>query len=471
MRAAADDLRGKRVTVMGLGVLGGGVGVARYLATQGALVTVTDQRSESELADSIAQLADLPMTYHLGEHDDRDFTLERTDIVVRNPGVRRDSKYLTIARADGVAIEMEMSLFFRACAARVIGVTGTKGKTTVTALIGKMLREWRADSFVAGNMGISALEGLARIDPTTPVAIELSSWQLEAMDEHRLGPHVAVITNFSEDHLDRYKDYEDYVETKRSIAHHLESNDVVVFNNDDVDVRKVQHQTLARALPFGSFPPDGDGAWIEPDRLISRFGGQLIAYPLPKQLSLSGEHGRLNALAAIAACQAYGVPEHAIGRGLESFMGVENRLEDVGTINGVRYINDTSATAPVATVSALRLLAARPGNVILITGGADKQSDMTQFLDVVATHAAHVVLLPGSATDKVQGGLRSRGFEPGSPVTSMSEAVARATVYATAGDVVILSPGLASFGLFRNEFDRGEQFRQAVRTIAAEVDT
>jgi UDP-N-acetylmuramoylalanine--D-glutamate ligase len=375
-----------------------------------------------------------------------------------------------MARANGVAIEMEMSLFFRACPARAIGVTGTKGKTTVTALIGQMLREWRTDSFIAGNMGISALEGLARIDRTTPVAIELSSWQLEAMDEHRLGPHVAVITNFSEDHLDRYNGYEDYVETKRSIAHHLDATDVVVFNNDDVHVRKVRHQTSAMLFPFGSSPPIGDGAWIERDRLISRFRGQMIEFPLPGQLSLSGEHGRLNALAAIAACHAYGVPVDAIARGLNSFRGVENRLEDVGTVNGVRYINDTSATAPVATVSALRLLSTLPGKVILITGGADKQSDMTQFLDEVATHVAQVVLLPGSATEKVQSGLRDRGFESGPPVTSMNDAVRQATGQATAGDVVILSPGLASFGLFRNEFDRGDQFRQAVRTIAAEVD-
>lgn len=470
MSTGAEYLSGKRVTVMGLGVLGGGVGVARYLVEHGALVTVTDQRSDAELQSSIAQLADLPITYRLGAHDDRDFTAGRADIVVRNPGVRRDSRYLEIARAGGVAIEMEMSLFFRACPAPIIGVTGTKGKTTVTALIGRMLVEARPDSFIAGNMGISALEGLSRLEPATPVVIELSSWQLESLDEHRLGPHVAVITNFSEDHLDRYHGYEDYVQTKRSIAHHLGPDDVVVYNNDDSDVRRVREQTRGVAVPFGLSLQVGDGAWIDGNRIVSRFQGTSIELPLPTQLSLSGAHGRMNALAAIAACHAYGLPKKAIARGLTGFSGVEHRVEDIATVNGVRYINDTSATAPIATVSALRLLAGLPGKVVLITGGADKQSDLTELLDEIAAKTANTVLLPGSATEKVRAGLIARGLIPGEIVGSMDEAVRIATLGTAPGDIVILSPGLASFGLFRNEFDRGAQFRQAVRKLEAEAD-
>ncbi|MEJ7838777.1 MAG: UDP-N-acetylmuramoyl-L-alanine--D-glutamate ligase [Thermomicrobiales bacterium] len=452
---------GVRATIMGLGVLGGGVGVARYLAERGATVTVTDQRIEADLAESISQLSELDITYHLGDHDDRDFMIEGADLVVRNPGVRRDSRYLRLARESGVSVEMEMSLFFRACPSRIIGVTGTKGKTTVTALIGQILTSWNASSFIAGNMGISALEGLSRLVPETPVAIELSSWQLESLDEHHLGPHVSVITNFSEDHLDRYDGFEDYVETKRSIAHHQKADGVAVFNGDDVHVRRVADQTQAVPMSFGALERAGNSAWSSEASLYSRFNDETLEFPLPEQISLRGPHGRLNALAAIAACHAYGVPEHAISSGLMAFFGVENRLEDLGTVRGVYFINDTSATAPIATVSALNLLRERPGHVFLISGGADKKSDLTEFLDVLAEKATAIVLLPGSATESVTAGLEARGVIVGPIARSMEEAVGRAFEHAKAGDTVILSPGLASFGLFRNEFDRGTQFRAA----------
>ncbi|MGN6031170.1 MAG: Mur ligase family protein, partial [Thermomicrobiales bacterium] len=199
----ASYVAGKRVTVMGLGILGGGVGVARYLATHGAHVTVTDMRDEASLQESIHQLQDLPVAYHLGGHDLADFTSAGADIVVRNPGVRPDSEYLVAARNDGVGVEMEMSLFFRACPAPILGVTGTKGKTSVSTLCGHILKSWKPETLLAGNMGISALAQVDRLTATTPVVIELSSFQLEALDENRLGPHVAVITNISEDHLDR----------------------------------------------------------------------------------------------------------------------------------------------------------------------------------------------------------------------------------------------------------------------------
>lgn len=459
----ADDFRGVRATVMGLGVLGGGTGVARFLAERGALVTVTDMRPEADLVESMTLLSDLDITYHLGGHDDRDFTSAGADMVVRNPGVRRDSRYLAMARADGVRVEMEMSLFFRACPAPIIGVTGTKGKTTVTSLIGEMLRAWDDTAFVAGNMGISALAGVSRLTRSTPVAIELSSWQIESLLEHRLSPHVAVFTNFFEDHLDRYDGFEDYVETKRGMAHAQSANDVVVYNIDDEHVRRVAGQTVARQLAFGT----GEGAhvWNDADGLRVRWAGRELDLPLPGQLSLQGAHGQSNALASIAACVAYGVPDSAIRQGLERFPGVENRLEELGSVNGVTFINDTSATAPIATIVALRLLQEQGRRVHLISGGADKQSDLREMIATILECAASAVLLPGSATEVIAGALRSGNVDPGPIAHSMGEAVDRAFSGAHPGDVVLLSPGFASFGLFRNEFDRGQQFKAAFARI------
>ncbi len=461
--ATPDDLRGKRVTLVGLGVLGGGVGVARYLVAQGAHVTVTDMRDASELAGSMQDLAGLPVTYHLGGHDIRDFLPDGADIIVRNPGVPRNSQYLRAAREHGVPIEMEMSLFFRACRARTIGVTGTKGKTTVSTLIGEMLTGWNPGSVVAGNMGISALAALDRIVPETPVVIELSSWQLEAMDEHGLGPTVAVLTNIHEDHLTAYDGYEDYARTKRSIGRHLGPDDVMVYNADQVDTRMVDGETRARLLPFGIAAPDGDGAWVEGDTLRVRWEGAEHTFERPRQLSLAGPTGAANALAAISAAIARGVPDAVIATALTAFKGVPNRLERVASGNGVTFVNDTSATAPVAAAATIRLLAERDGALVVIAGGADKASDFSPMAAAIAETGVPLVLLDGSGTDRLRERLRELGVDPGPAFGSLEGAFEAALAIQTRPLTVVLTPGCASFGMFRNEFDRGEQFRLLAR--------
>jgi UDP-N-acetylmuramoylalanine--D-glutamate ligase len=461
--AIADDLRGKRVTLVGLGVLGGGVGVARYLASQGAHVTVTDMRDASELADSMQALTGLPVTFHLGGHDISDFLPEGADIIVRNPGVPRNSQYLRAAREHGVPIEMEMSLFFRACPAPAIGVTGTKGKTTVATLIGEMLTRWKPESVVAGNMGITALGALGRIDSGTPVVIELSSWQLEAMDEHGLGPAIAVLTNIHEDHLTAYDGFEDYAQTKRSIGRHLGPDDVMVYNADQADTRKVAQETLGRLLPLGTSEPDGDGAWVEGDTLRVRWEGVERAFDRPGQLALAGPTGAANALAAIAAAVARGVPDAVIEEALAAFAGVPNRLERVVSCDGVTFINDTSATAPVAAAATIRLLANFGESLVVLAGGADKASDFSPMAEAIAETGVPLVLLDGSGTPRLRERLRERGVDPGPAFGSLAGAFEAALAIEDRPLTVALSPGCASFGMFRNEFDRGEQFRQLAR--------
>lgn len=461
--AMADGLRGKRVTLVGLGVLGGGVGVARWLAGQGAHVTVTDMRDATQLAGSMQELARLPVTFHLGGHDVSDFLPEGADIVVRNPGVPRDSQYIRAAREHGVPIEMEMSLFFRACPAPAIGVTGTKGKTTVSTLIGEMLTRWDPGSVIAGNMGISALAALERIGPETPVVIELSSWQLEAMDEHGLGPAIAVLTNIHEDHLTAYDGFEDYAQTKRSIGRHLGPGDVMIYNADQPDTRKVAGETRARLLPFGSAAPDGDGAWVEGDTLRVRWEGVEHVFDRPEQLSLAGPTGAANALAAIAAAVARGVSDDVIAATLIAFEGVPNRLERVISCGGVTFINDTSATAPVAAAATIRLMAGRGEALVVIAGGADKASDFSPMAEAIAETGVPLVLLDGSGTARLRERLRERGVDPGPAFGSMAGAFEAALAIADRPLTVALSPGCASFGMFLNEFDRGEQFRRLAR--------
>lgn len=460
--AQADDLQGKRVTVVGLGTLGGGVGVARYAAQQGARVTVTDMRDAEALAESVQALEGLPITYHLGGHDIQDFLPGGADIVVRNPGVPRDSGFLQAARDHGVPIEMEMSLFFRACPAPVIGVTGTKGKTTVSTLIGDMLREWNPTSVVAGNMGISALAALDHITPSTPVVIELSSWQLEALDEHRMGPSIALLTNIYEDHLTHYEGFEDYASTKRSIGRHLTAHDVLVYNADQGDTRKVTGISSGRLMPFSSNAADGAGAWLGANEILVRWEDSLYRYDLPTQLALSGAAGRSNALAAVAAATVRGVPHDDIEQALHGFDGVPNRLEIVATCDGITFINDTSATAPVAAATTMRLLQERTDQLTIIAGGADKASDFQPLADAVADTSARLVLLDGTGTQRLRERLEQRGIDAPVPFGSLAEAFESALDTMRGAGVIALSPGCASFGMFRNEFDRGEQFRQLV---------
>lgn len=466
--AHPTDLAGKRITVMGLGVLGGGVGVAAYLARHDARVTVTDMRDEHSLATSVEELRSLPITFHLGGHDLEDFRAERADIVVRNPGVPMSSPYLQAARDEGVGIEMEMSLFFRFCPAPILGVTGTKGKTTVSALIGEILHRWKPDTLLAGNMGISALLDLDRLDQSTPVAIELSSFQIEALNDHRLSPHVAVLTNISEDHLDRYRDFDHYAGTKLDIVRPMGPHDVVVYNVEDSVVRNVEQRTQARLFPFGLHDSGGDGAWRAGDRLLIRDGVGESTFTPSAVLSLSGDHGAMNTLAAIGAAHAYGTPDWAIERGLESFRGVPNRLEDVGTSKGIRFVNDTSATAPAAAIAGIRVLAPRARTLHLIAGGADKRTDLAPLANAILASRARVYLLEGSATPRLAAALGERSVTVAGTFASMAEAVDQAADAATTGDIVALSPGCASFGMFRNEFDRGEQFRHAVRQLGLE---
>lgn len=465
-----NHFTGKRVTVMGLGVLGGGVGVARYLAEHGAIVTVTDGKDEDALRASLDQLAGLPITFHLGGHDPHDFSAAGADIVVRNPGVPRRSPYLQAARADGVAVEMEMSIFFRGCPAPILGVTGTKGKTTVSTLIGEMLRHWKPETLLAGNMGISALSELDRVGPETPVVLELSSWQLEALDEHRLGPHVAVLTNISEDHLNQYDGYEDYARTKRTIGHHLGPGDFVVFNACQADTLRIAEETRAALVPFGDPTRPGDVVWTAGDVIHARWRSVEWSWPRPDHLSLAGDAGAANAAAATAAALAYGAPPAAIAAGLRSFAGVPNRLETVGVVNGVTYINDTSATAPAAAMATIQMLAARANRLHLIAGGADKRSNLAPLAAAIAASGASVSLLDGSATPCLCELLAEGGVPCQGPFPSMSRAFAAANREAAEGDYVVLSPGCASFGIFRNEFERGEQFRAEVRRLAAAVD-
>jgi len=485
------DLRGKRALVMGLGIHGGGLGVARFLADQGALVTVTDLRGPEQLQSSIDALADLPITYVLGQHRDEDFGT--ADLVIRNPGVPRESRYLRIARAAGAAIEMEMTLFFRLCPGPILGITGTKGKTTTTLLAAAMLREQYPDTVVAGNLRVSALEALPRITAGTPVVLELSSWQLEGLGEAKLSPQYACITNISPDHLDRYGSMEAYAEAKKQILAHQRPGDLVVLNYDD----QVQYGWAANAPGAIVWFAQRQEEYDLQDRPVMIYGETGILWldaslphdqPMPvervieiEDIRLPGQHNRANVAAAAALAKSFGVSNAHIRSAIGRFIGVEHRLEFVREIDGVRYINDTAATAPEAAIAALRSFG-QP--IVLIAGGADKNLPFDDLAHEIVSQAKAVVLLEGSATPRLiealaQADDRQQRIDDSSqlpiidrrsaivgPFDNFEQAIRAASDLAAPGDIVLLSPGCASFGMFRNEFHRGEEFRRIVRELA-----
>jgi UDP-N-acetylmuramoylalanine--D-glutamate ligase len=471
-------IRGKRALLIGLGQHEGGTGVVRYLARAGADVTVTDRRDAAALDAAIRSLDGLAVRYLLGGHEGvavRDY-----DLVVRNPAVPSDAPLLRAARAAGIPVEMEMTLFLAACPAPVIGVTGTKGKTTTALWIGHVLRQWKPETVIAGNMGVSALDALPRITPQTPVVLELSSFQLEATGERGLSPHIAVFTNLSGDHLDRYPTLDAYGEAKWAIAAHQTERDTLIVPawqfpgaSDDPGLAFITRRVAssrAAVMPFGALPPVGGyprGSWWIADADTFLWSDGNRSYPLGRgaDLALPGAHNRINACAVAAAALAYGAPVDAVRAGLPTFRGAPHRYEDLGVIDGVRYINDTAATAPAAAVAALQTT---PGPVVLLAGGSDKGLDFAALADAMLTAKA-IILFDGRVPTPLAAMLAARGFSGPviGPVRSMDAAMGAAVEHADPGDTVLLSPGAASFGVFENEFDRGNQFRAAVARLRA----
>lgn len=469
-------LKGKRALVMGLGVHGGGVGVARFLALQGADVTVTDLRTPEDLRTSIEALDGLPIRFVLGEHRDDDF--RRAEIVVRNPAVPPTSRYLQIAREAGAIVETEMTLFFRLCPGPILGVTGTKGKTTTTLLLGAMLRERFPDTVVAGNLRISALDQLPLIGAATPVALELSSFALEGLGEAGLSPKIACITTIAPDHLDRHGTMEAYIRAKEQIWRHQHPGDTVVLNADSPVMREMAvvaqrpHDVVWFAGAEGAETRDLEnkrGAFWRGDELIwrdqSAEGGMTHTVICTRDdVRLPGAHNLANIAAAAAAACAFGVAPERIRHAVRTFTGVEHRLEFVRELDGVRYINDTAATAPEAAIAALRVFNAP---IVLIAGGADKNLPFEAFALEIARRVKAVILLQGTATPKLLGALHAicADIDILGPYDDFEQALNTARHIAASGDIVLLSPGCASFGMFRNEFHRGETFRRIVQSF------
>lgn len=464
------DLKNKRVTVMGIGVHGGGIGTIKFLVKEGAEVCATDLRDEKALKSALEQLKDLPIQYPqgksvrfvLGKHEKEDFI--NADLIVKNPAVPLSSPWLAIARENGVIISSDIGLFVERNPAFTIGITGTKGKSTTASLIAHILKTAGLDVFLAGNIRRSVLDILSDINKDSVVVLELSSWQLEDLEGYNWSPKVAVFLNLLPDHLNRYASMEEYGQAKKRIFKFQTENDFLVANLEDEYVKRSAEETKSRIIFFTKTE-------IEESFLPGEPSSRSFA-------SLPGEHNARNIAAALAAIEALishkdspanNISTEIIKKALTTFKPPEGRLEESGLFDGIRYINDTAATTPEAVCAALNSFPRE--KIILIAGGENKGLSYKLLSEEIATGGEpgrtkgikFLVLLDGSASYKIAEELRAvkwGNFKEG--FTSMQEAVNEAKVHAERGDIVLLSPGAASFNLFAHEFDRGNQFKESI---------
>jgi UDP-N-acetylmuramoylalanine--D-glutamate ligase len=426
-----SQFKNKKVLVMGLGLNGGGVGVAKFFYKQGAKVLVTDLKTKEQLKDSLQKLKGLKIEYALGGHKEEDF--KNADLIIKNPDVPNSSPYLEVARKHGVQIETDVTLFFKLSGAFIIGVTGTKGKSTTASLIFHLLKTKYHNVFLAGNIGVSPLEILPKIKKGDYVVLELSSFELENLKQ---SPDIAVITNVFPDHLNRYANMQEYVEAKKAIFKYQNKNDYLLLNKEDVGLKEFVKEIKAKVIYYSKENLNFEG------------------------FKLFGDHNKYNLAAAVEVARLVKVPENYIVKALKTF----NRQEFVRTVDGVKYFNDTTATMPESAIVAMEAFSGSFPNakLIFICGGQNKGLEFLEMADKIKKYVDILIMLPGTASDKIKESLQNYEFID---VFSMEEAVKKAKENAKRGDVVVLSPGAASFNLFKNEFDRGNQFVKFVKKL------
>lgn len=457
---SVQDLRGRRSVVLGLAR--SGVAAARFLADAGAVVAVYDRRPATELSEAVAALGGRPVRLSLDvDPPEATALLEHADLLVTSPSVSARfpttdpwlREALRAAEARGAEVISEVGLFLRLTAARVLGVTGTKGKTTTSSLVAAMLEAGGVPTALGGNIGTPLIERATELTAEDWVVLELSELQLPTIDR---GVDVALYTNIGEDHLDRHGTVEAYRAVKARLAELTAPAGRVVLNRDDAGCRELGERLPAAAVAWYGIERPGVGpteAWTDDAGWLLVDGQRLLP---ASEVPLPGLHMRADVLGAALAATLVGVAPEAITEAIREFRGVAHRLELITDRGGIRYVNDSQATIPVATMAALDAFEAP---IVLIAGGKDKGLEYAELADRIAERCRAVVLI-GETADEVERQIDGR--VPVVRVRTMDEAVAQAASRADPGDVVLLSPAAASFDMFVDYAARGDAFRRAV---------
>jgi UDP-N-acetylmuramoylalanine--D-glutamate ligase len=471
--------------VVGLGREG--TALSRFLAEQGVRVSITDAKPAKDLAKNMAALDGLPITYILGDHPLT--MLGGVDIVFVSPGIPLGIPLLAEARRRGLPLSSETRLFTRLCPAPIVGVTGSSGKTTTTVLVGEMLEAAGCRTWIGGNIGRPLIGHLDEIDEHDVVIMELSSFQLEffadwtekeqtvsarrelakaIFDPAGWSPPVAALLNLTPNHLDRHGTMEAYTAAKAQILQHQHQSDVAVVNLDD-SVTRGMVEALGqgqRVLWFSMERPVTEGAYLHENELLVKLAGRSERICKASELRLLGSHNVANTLAACALAAVVGAPVEALRQAAISFRGVEHRLELVRDWHGIRWYNDSIATAPERTVAALQALDAP---MVLLAGGRDKHLSWHEMADLT-WNRVHDLVLFGEAAQLVEMAMRNSQHAASGAcrihqATALEQAVEVAARVARPGDIVLLSPGGTSFDAYRDYEERGDHFRQLVNEL------
>ncbi len=434
------DFAGSRVTVVGLGRFGGGIGVTKWLCAQGAVVTVSDRADADALAGSIAQLDGLDVTLHLGSHDLDDFL--NADLLVVSPAIPQDIAPLQAAAEAGIPRTSEMNLFIERCVAPIIGITGSVGKSTTTAMIGEILSR-KYEVHVGGNIGKSLLGQLDDIRPDHLVVLELSSFQLEQAEALGVSPQVSLVTNLTPNHLDRHGTMDAYGRAKQNIFRFQKPSDLLILNSADPETQGWAELAPGRVAFFDT---SGDAF----------------------QQHVTRDHNQYNAQAAWAVASEFGVDRPTAADALGQFESLSHRLQLAVQGGGVKFYNDSKCTTPGGLIVALD--AFDPRTVIVIAGGSDKDVSFDKMGSSIARRAKAIVVI-GTTAEKIAASVEAARCDAAPAVhraADLETAVQTASQLAEAGDAVLLSPACASYDMFTNYQQRGDRFVELARLAAGD---
>jgi len=445
------ELNDKNILVVGLAKTG--VACARFLAGKGARVTVTDMRDEAALAPQLAELAAWDMRKVLGRHDEGDFT--GADLIVVSPGVPQDHPLLVKARAAGREIVSEIELAARFIDVPLVAITGTNGKTTTTTLAGEIFKANGYRTFVGGNIGNPLIELVESGELVDQVVAEISSFQLEWITAFR--PQVAALLNLSEDHLDRYASYQEYIDAKLRIFENQEASDFAVVNRDDELVWRYARGLKAHLFPFSRRQELEEGIFHRDGVIVYRHGGREECFPT-KAIRLQGVHNLENIMAALACALLSGCHPDDSFEAVQGFGALHHRMEFVAEVDGVRYYEDSKATNVGSVEKALESF----DNITLIAGGKDKGGSYAPLAPLVKERVRHLVLI-GEATGRMQAELGH--LTDTRPAATLEEAVALAARITEPGGTVLMSPACSSFDMFRDYEERAQRYIAAVKGL------
>ena len=460
MPITLESLRGKKAAVMGIG-LRSGVPLIKFLLRHGATVTAFDRKNLEQLENVLKELEGLDVEYILG--GDYLTKLHGFDLLFKTPIMRPDLPELQEATSEGAVLTSEIEVVFDLAAAPITGVTGSDGKTTTTSLVNAILSHAGNRTYLGGNIGQSLIEVVEHIPVDASVVLELSSFQLMPMQQ---SPHVGVITNLSPNHLDVHESYEEYIYAKENIWRYQSADDYIVLNFDDKLTKAMATRVPSQAVFFSRRSEVPVGVFLQEDCLIARFNGKDEVICSVNDLHLRGAHNWENVAAAAAACLVQGVSAQEIGETVVSFTAVEHRIEFVREVDGVKYYNDSIASSPTRTIAGLQAIG---GDIVLIAGGSDKNTPFDELALEIVDRVRSVALI-GKTADKIGMAIEAAEKERNQIInkcylSTLEDAVNWCREHSQVGSSVMLSPACASFDMFRDFEDRGNQFKAIVRAL------